>query len=285
MKYENQENYIFEIPPVENSLFYVWRIIAKILSFMIFGIGCILLSIFVLPFMKIIFTDKKSFKKHGRLMISNLFKFFIGIMTFLGVLKFQIDKKDFLKNLKSCILVSNHPSLLDVVMIISRIPNADCIVNSSLKKNVVSRIIANFYITNDVEHSELIQRCKSSIEEGNVLVIFPEGTRTKIDGQNQFKKGAARIALAANCPIVPVFQGGNDKLGLRKKDSLFLFNHTQRYHYTFYVKDTIYIDEFKNLSETVASKRIMQKVHEALSYENNWPNITGKNPLLNKYDV
>lgn len=280
MKYKTEPNYIFEIPPVRNHVLYAWRIFAKIFSFFLFGLGAFLLGIFALPVMHLIWRRKKDFQRQARKLVSALFKFFVGVMTVLGIVRLKVEGKEKLRSLGGCVVVANHPSLLDVVMLISQIPNADCIVNSYLKRNIVSAVVANLYITNDHEFDELIELCKETIGDGNALIIFPEGTRSKPWGQNQYKKGAARVALAAGCPVVPVFQGGNDKLGLRKKDPMLLFNHTDRYRYNLYVKESINPQDYEGQPEPAAAKHITGRIHEALCYENNWQNIIGKNPLL-----
>lgn len=178
-----------------------------------------------------------------------------------------------LRSLKSCVIVANHPSLLDVVMIISQIPNADVIANAYLdRRNILTKIVHMLYITSNVPYEELVERCKESVHDGNVLIIFPEGTRSLPTGQNQFKKGAARIALAAKCPLVPIYIGGNNKIGLRKKDPLFLMNPNSCYKYNLFVKETIFVDEYAELPEPIAAKRIMAKVKESLADENNVEN-------------
>lgn len=47
--------------------------------------------------------------------------------------------------------------------------------------------------------------------EGATLVVFPEGSRTGPDGRLlEFKQGAARMALTADVPVLPVtIRGGN----------------------------------------------------------------------------
>lgn len=272
------EELIYPEEKVTNHIVYWWRIFAKIFSFAFFGTGSLLLSILILPFMKIIFRDKKTFSEKTRKLISFLFRVFIKVMSFMSVAKIRVfdeNKNEVhgLLNLKSCVVVANHPSLLDVVMLISKIPNADVIANASLgSKNVVSKIIHYLYITSDVPFEELIERCKNSIQDGNVLIIFPEGTRSKPTGQNQFKKGAARIALAAKCPILPVYMGGNNKIGLRKKDSMFLFNANSFYKYNLFLKPQILPDEFLDLQDTIAAKRFTAQFKNALADENNKEN-------------
>jgi 1-acyl-sn-glycerol-3-phosphate acyltransferase len=57
-----------------------------------------------------------------------------------------------------------------------------------------------------------IRRSLQWLRAGGALVIFPEGGRAQADGALQeFKAGAARIALEAGAPVLPVtIRGGNE---------------------------------------------------------------------------
>ena len=50
------------------------------------------------------------------------------------------------------------------------------------------------------------------LQSKNVMVMFPEGTRSKTGKLGEFKKGATLIAFRANVPILPVKIEGNYKL-------------------------------------------------------------------------
>jgi 1-acyl-sn-glycerol-3-phosphate acyltransferase len=63
---------------------------------------------------------------------------------------------------------------------------------------------------------EAMRTAVELVQEGEIVVMFPEGTRQK---KGLVKKhtarphtGAARIALAANAPLVPAAIGGTDRL-------------------------------------------------------------------------
>lgn len=267
---------IYDTPPVKNYPLYWWHIFAKILSFALFGIGTVMISIVAFPVMRAIFWGNRRFKKAARRFINIMFKFFGIFMVSLGASSFRSKDRKALKNLKSCVVVANHPSLLDVVFLISMIPNADCIVNASLSgKNIVHVITRTLYVSNNLPHDELMAKCKKSIDDGNVMIIFPEGTRSLPSGLNPFKKGAARVALYAQCPVVPVFLGGNDKVGLRKHDSMFKYNPREMYRYRAYLKETINIEDYKGMPEPAAAKRLTARMHELLCFENNRENMTG----------
>ena len=265
------ESRLFENPPpVRNYPLYWWRVFVKLFSFFIFGLGAVVISIIAFPVMKLLFPNPKKFRTAGHRFISYLFRFFICVMTIIGCSYLTTPDKKRFRHLKSKIIVANHPSLLDVVMLISLIPNADCIVNAYLSgKNILHIIVRQLYIPTSLTHEEIMQKCTESLHEGNCIIIFPEGTRSLPGGQNPYKKGAARIALMSGCPLVPVYMGGNDKRGLRKHDPLFTYNTRHMYHYTAYMKDEVSPAPYKDLPEPAAAKRITEKLRDMLSDDAN----------------
>lgn len=56
------------------------------------------------------------------------------------------------------------------------------------------------------------QHAEKVLEHGQVLGIFPEGTRSKGRGLRTAKTGAARFAIKANCPIVPMALDGSHRV-------------------------------------------------------------------------
>lgn len=56
-----------------------------------------------------------------------------------------------------------------------------------------------------------MELAKKYINEGEMLMIFPEGTRNGFDKGVKIKKGAAVLALSTNSVIVPVGIKGNYK--------------------------------------------------------------------------
>lgn len=257
-------------PPVRNYPVYWWRVLVKLFSFFIFGLGSALISVIAFPVMKLLFPHPKKFRTAGHRFISYMFRFFICVMTVIGCSYLTTPDKKKFRQLKSKVIVANHPSILDVVMLISLIPNADCIVNAYLSgRNILHLIVCQLYIPTSLSHEEIMQRCAESLREGNCIIIFPEGTRSLPGGQHPYKKGAARIALMSGCPIVPVYMGGNDKRGLRKHDPWLTYNTRNMWHYAAYMKDEIFPEPYKNLPEPAAAKRMTQAIHEVLCDEAN----------------
>lgn len=184
---------------------YFWRVIATGICFSLFGIGGLLLSLIIFPIQRLLINDKKLQKRVARKTVHYTFKFFIGFMGFVGIFKFDLQQAKKLKSLNGHLIMANHPSLIDVVVLISMIPNADCIVKTHLFKNVFLKGVVNNtgYISN-ADPEGLLEDCESSLKEGNNLIIFPQGTRTKLDDKLQFQRGAANIAIRCQANVTSV---------------------------------------------------------------------------------
>ncbi|MDR2865542.1 MAG: 1-acyl-sn-glycerol-3-phosphate acyltransferase [Spirochaetaceae bacterium] len=250
--------------PLKNYAFYIYCVFVKWFSFFLFGLGSLFLVIFIFPLMRLCIHPGKRFQKYARTLISRLFFLFTMIMSLSGAFTIEIDDKNVLKQLKSKIIIANHPSLLDVVVLISFIQNADCIVNARLLHNIISGVVKQLYIPNSLAYEELMALCAESLSDGNCLIIFPEGTRTPREGKNTIKKGAARLAFRNLCGIIPVHIGGSDKYGLGKKDPWYGFNHTGKYTYRLTVLPEISPEPYKKLPEPAAVKRINEEIIRVL---------------------
>jgi 1-acyl-sn-glycerol-3-phosphate acyltransferase len=245
-------------------LVYIWRVFAKWLSFGIFGIGTILLVTVLFPLMRLVLHPRRRFQKNARALVSFSFRFFVGIMTLLGVVKLEPGGRSFYRNLRGKIVAANHPSLLDVVMLISLIPHADCIVRGGLSKTIVSGVIRQLYIPNDLNFEKLTADCTASLNEGNCIVIFPEGSRTPRTGSPVFKKGAVRISMASLCGIVPVHIGGTDKYGLGKKDPWTAFNPQNKYIYRLSRKAELSPEKYLAEPPALGVKHYNQELYRVL---------------------
>ena len=72
------------------------------------------------------------------------------------------------------LILANHPSLIDVVFLISFVRHADCIVKAALAHNPFMRgpIRAAGFITNG-DGAGLLEDCVKSLRGGNNLIVFP----------------------------------------------------------------------------------------------------------------
>lgn len=249
-----------ELPKVKNWFLYTYRAFMKLFFYFFFGAGSVFLAIFVFPWIRVFEHDKHKFQIKARAFVSASFRFFINFMRITGAVRLKVSDREAFKNIHGKVIVANHPSMLDFVFIMSLVPNANCIVRGGLAKTVLAGVIRQCYIVNTLDFDELCGLCKQTLDEGNNVIIFPEGTRSPRHGKNPYKKGAARIAYYSKAGVQPVLVGGNDKYGLGKHDPFWSYNHTETYVYDFSMLPEIKIDEYAALSETIAAKRLTDRM-------------------------
>ncbi len=187
-----------------DRLNYAWRVLATAICFFTFGIGGALMWVLVFPALGVFVRDRDRRGVHARALVRFSFAAFIRWMRWLGVLTYEIHGAERLQR-RGLLVLANHPTLIDVVFLVSLIPEADCVVRSGLARNPFTRgaIRAAGYIGND-DGPRLISACIASVRSGKNLVIFPEGTRTPKLGSGALLRGAANIAIRGGLDITPV---------------------------------------------------------------------------------
>jgi 1-acyl-sn-glycerol-3-phosphate acyltransferase len=181
-----------------------WRIAATGLCFGIFGMGGLVLCWGILPASRLLGWRGERRRGLARALISGMFRLFIRIMRAMGVMRYDYAGLERL-NRQGLLILANHPTLIDTVFLIAFVRDADCVVNAALWENPFTggAVRAAGYIRNDSGLS-LVDNCLASIARGSNMVIFPEGTRTPVDGQLDFKRGAAQVAVRGVRDVTPV---------------------------------------------------------------------------------
>jgi 1-acyl-sn-glycerol-3-phosphate acyltransferase len=182
-----------------------WRIFATAVSFTTFGVGGMLLGLLVFPSIRLAVRDIHRQRRIARRLVRGSFAGFVMLMHRLGVLTWEFNGLDRLDR-RGLLVLANHPTLIDVVFLVSRIPEADCVVKSRLARNPVTwgPVTATGYIFND-NGAGLVDDCIRSVRSGKNLVIFPEGTRTPAGAElGPLLRGAANIAIRGAIDVTPV---------------------------------------------------------------------------------
>jgi 1-acyl-sn-glycerol-3-phosphate acyltransferase len=114
-----------------------------------------------------------------------------------------------------CVVVANHQSHLDIPVLLATLP-------PTMRRRAVVPAAADYWFTHrarrlaaqmvtDVAPLQRggggtagLRRCREALRGGGVVLIFPEGTRTRDGSLGRFHRGAALIALAAGVPVVHV---------------------------------------------------------------------------------
>jgi 1-acyl-sn-glycerol-3-phosphate acyltransferase len=112
---------------------------------------------------------------------------------------------------QTAVLVCNHASYLDGILLIAALPiQFSFVAKKELEKNFISRLflqrigslfVERFDIQRGAADAELLQK---KVQQGRSLVIFPEGTFTRIAGLRPFRMGAFATAVQAGKPVIPL---------------------------------------------------------------------------------
>lgn len=162
------------------------------------------------------------------LLIRQFLKLIVGV---------KFDKATFLKNQKQFIIVANHNSHLDTMSVLASVPScvlinlkpvaaADHFGKTKLKAKLTEFFVNSLLIQRKRDKAnptnDPINKMIKALDDGNSLLVFPEGTRGKPEIQQALKPGVA--ILLKNRPeiaYVPVYIKGLGK-ALPKQERIVL---------------------------------------------------------------
>ena len=142
-------------------------------------------------------------------LLMRLWMRFVGLIGCIHVEWPDIDK---LRGMKGTVVVANHPNLLDICWILAASPDVACVVKSSIRRNNFFNASARAagYISND-SGMDGLHEAVDRLRAGELLAVFPEGTRTCTPPANPFKPGFALIARQSGAPIQTLYIRSNTK--------------------------------------------------------------------------
>ncbi|GAB6046359.1 hypothetical protein JCM19379_01810 [Methyloparacoccus murrellii] len=164
------------------------------------GVACLLWSPLAL-ILKMLLPERHG-RALGRRVISLAFRGYLHVLGALNWVKVDLAALDNLARQPATIIAPNHPSLLDAVLIFSRIPDIGCIVKAPLLDHALLGAGARLagYIPNHRCH-DMIRLAVRELREGRHLLLFPEGTRTSRPPVDPLRSSPALIARRAGAPI------------------------------------------------------------------------------------
>jgi 1-acyl-sn-glycerol-3-phosphate acyltransferase len=189
-----------------HKLNYLQRLFFTGLAFASFSFGGLVLAVSVFPAIAFLSKTEEQRINRTRKVIHLSFRFFVFMLCVTGILNCDVYERERLKSAKGQLIVANHPTLLDVVFLISMLPQAQCIVKHELWDSKYLGGVMRWagYIRNDGNPELLLEQCKKAINQGHNIVVFPEGTRSVPGQKLKFQRGFANIAALVPCDIQPV---------------------------------------------------------------------------------
>lgn len=115
---------------------------------------------------------------------------------------------------KAYVMVSNHQSLMDILVIYGIMRDFKWVSKEEMFKVPVIgwSLTLNQYVRirrgDGCSTKEMLKTCQYWLKQNTSVVMFPEGTRS-IDGEIQnFRYGAFKLAVDADTPIIPIVIDG-----------------------------------------------------------------------------
>lgn len=180
----------------------IFRSILVLFSFAIFGLGALFLNYLVFPLVKNVIKGENLLYFYSDT-IHQTWKWFVKTLIALKIIKIDVKNIEKIKSIQQKIIVATHPSFIDILILIAIIPRTTCIVKYSLSKNpILFNLVNSIFIMEDESLDKLKNHSKKMIEKGFNVVIFPMGIRHRRNEFPKIKKGAATIAINAECNIV-----------------------------------------------------------------------------------
>ena len=144
-------------------------------------------------------------RRVGRLGAMAGFRGWLATMEFLGAWRLDLSALEGLEGQGPLIVAPNHPGLLDAVLMVSRLPNAVCVMKNSLLGHFLLAPAARLarYVPND-SLLKLVTRAHEELDAGGQLLLFPEGTRTVGGPIGPLTEAVGAISKRTKVPVQTV---------------------------------------------------------------------------------
>ena len=186
-----------------NSIERRWRQFGTGISFALFGLGGLAMAVTLFPVLHLVYRDPVRRTAAAQRAVHGTWRWFVWVMVSMRVIDFEVEGGDLLQNESGTLVIANHPSLIDVVLIMSLMNRTQCVVKRGVWVNPFMRGVVRTtgYIPNLGDPEKLLGDCVAALQTGNNLVLFPEGSRTIPGEKPRMQRGFANIAIRANVPV------------------------------------------------------------------------------------
>ncbi len=145
--------------------------------------------------------------------INRSLQLFAGLMRDLGLIDYWHPRLPEGYEKRAFLLVANHPTLIDVVLLLASFPELSCVVKSSWYDSILlGPMLRNTEHVpgagRDGEADEelpVVRRMEEKLRQGVPVLVFPEGTRSLATRLRRFRRGGIEAAVRAGAPILPLF--------------------------------------------------------------------------------
>jgi len=188
------------------SISKIFRVLSTGISFIIFMIWGLSLGGILYPLLVIFIKDRQKRQTKFMFHMNKAWKNFTKFMQITRAIgKVEVEGLENINTSKTPIIIANHNTLLDIVLLGANITNFNCVVKQALWKHPFLGLVmrGSGFIPN-TGGEDFINRCQDGLNQNRPLIIFPEGSRALPDEPIKFHRGASQIIVRTDSPIIPV---------------------------------------------------------------------------------
>lgn len=226
------------------------RSLIAVALFVLFALGGLFVSFLLLPFCKN--------RADGHRVVRWCWRTIVVFFKKTGLV--AVDDS-LLDKSRGRIIVANHPSLIDVVLLTALIPDVYSVAKTDLKRNVfIGLIVKKVMLVND---ELVLDEAKKILSAGGNILIFPEGTRTPLDGSRlKLKRGAAQLAIRLGAEVAPVRIEVTRRILAKGQSILDMGEETVRYKF---ISGKKIEPPSMTMANRVAAIKLTKEIEEAIS--------------------
>ena len=162
---------------------------------------------------------------NGKQLATKLYKLFGWMGLKMVGINLTVSGLEKIEKNKSYVVVGNHPSTLDIFTHIYGLPISIRFLTKSelFRIPIFSRVLKILGLpridrdSTSLDLNKINDSIQSVINDGNSIMVFPEGKRSNQKKLLPFKKGAAHIAKDFNLPILPIVSHNAHNLMIKGK--------------------------------------------------------------------
>lgn len=178
-----------------------WRQLVAGLTFLYYGLVLAAVTIWLVAREKLVGHDVLAAQR----VVQRGYASFIGVAVGLGAIRLTTRGLEALEGPGPRLVVANHPSLIDSALIVRHLPQADNFVSPEWARlPLFHTLVAAVEALPSDLGAATVDDAVGRLREGRSVVMFPEGTRSPAGGLGRFHRGAAHVALASGCDLLPV---------------------------------------------------------------------------------
>jgi 1-acyl-sn-glycerol-3-phosphate acyltransferase len=215
-------------------------------GFLLFGLFILMAQPFVLlTLVPKAWLDSSSRREILHAVVHFAFSRLVRYLSLIGVIRVRLEDRRSDPRRPLRVLVANHLTLLDVVIIVATFPRCCSLVKASVARNpflgwlIRGAGFISIDPLNPEARASAFKDMLAMVESGRTIVVFPEGTRSADGRLGPFNKGIFKALMMARTSLSPVVISVSEPFLSKGGGPAIFANSGQTVHYEILLFDDL----------------------------------------------